>query len=237
MQSAVGFIGVDIPRPSPRTAHGAKLYRPRGTGTERPKADTALWRADPDVVLMEQVRDGDMEAFQVLFTKYSDSLVKFAYRFLGSRARAEEVAQTTLLQIFRTRERYKPKSRFATFLYRIASNACLNEIRRFDYSGKLASLDVSVDPDSDGASYADWLPDDNSAGPARQLACREIASQVKMALEKLPPNQRMALLLSRVDGFSYQEVADTLETSVSAVKSLVFRATAALRRDLGEVIA
>jgi hypothetical protein len=71
MQSAVGFIGVDIPRPRPRTAHGAKLYRPSGTATERPKADTAFWRADPDVLLMERVRDGDMEAFQVLFTKYS----------------------------------------------------------------------------------------------------------------------------------------------------------------------
>jgi RNA polymerase sigma-70 factor, ECF subfamily len=209
MQSAVAFIGVDIPRPRPRTAHGVKRYHPSGTGTERPKADTALWRADPDVVLMERVRDGDMEAFQVLFTKYSDSLVKFAYRFLGSRARGEEVAQTTLLQLFRARGRYKPKARFATFLYRIASNLCLNEIRRFAYSGKLDSLDVPGDADSDGASYADRLPDDNNPGPARQLACREIASQVKKVLEKLPPGQRMALLLSRVDGFSYQEVADT----------------------------
>jgi RNA polymerase sigma-70 factor, ECF subfamily len=237
MQSAVGVIGVDIRNPSTRSAHGAKLTRPSRTRTERPKADTAFWRADPDVMLMERVRDGDTDALQVLFTKYSDSLVKFAYRFLGSRGRAEEVAQTTFLQLFRARERYKPKARFATFLYRIASNLCLNEIRRFDYSGKLDSLDVPVDADSDGASYADRLPDDNNPGPARQVACREIASQVKKAIETLPPNQRMALLLSRVDGFSYQEVADTLETSVAAVKSLIFRATATLRRDLGELMA
>jgi RNA polymerase sigma-70 factor, ECF subfamily len=221
----------------PGTAPVVGFYRPTSSkAAQRTKMDPAAWRADPDVVLMERLRDGDMEAFQVLFAKYSAALVKFAYRFLGSRDRAEEVAQTAFLQLFRARKRYKPKARFATFLYRIASNLCLNELRRFDYSGKLDSLDVADDSESGSVSYAERLADQDSPGPAQRLACREIAAEVKKVLKELPPNQRMALLLSRVDGFSYQEVAESLDTSVSAVKSLIFRATATLRRDLGEVV-
>jgi RNA polymerase sigma-70 factor (ECF subfamily) len=202
----------------------------------RAKSEAASWRLDPDVVAMERVRDGDMEAFQVLFTKYSGAIVKFAYRFLGSRDRAEEVAQTAFLQLYRARKRYKPKARFATFLYRIAANLCLNELRRFDYSGKIESLDTPDESESGNASFADRLPDHDNPGPAQRLACREVAAEVKKVLKHLPPNQRMALLLSRVDGFSYQEVAENLDTSVSAVKSLIFRATETLRRNLGELL-
>ena len=232
MQSGLSQAATIAPRTMPVTS----FYRPSSRAALRLKSDPAAWRADPDVVLMERVRDGDMEAFQVLFAKYSGALVKFAYRFLGSRDRAEEVAQTAFLQLFRARKRYKPKARFATFLYRIASNLCLNELRRFDYSGKIDSLDVPEDPDAAGASYAERLPDHDTPGPAQRLACREVAAEVKKVLKELPPNQRMALLLSRVDGFSYQEVAESLDTSVSAVKSLIFRATATLRRDLGEIV-
>jgi RNA polymerase sigma factor (sigma-70 family) len=202
----------------------------------RPKSDPASWRADPDVLMMERARDGDMDAFQVLFTKYSGAIVKFAYRFLGSRDRAEEVAQTAFLQLFRARKRYKPTARFATFLYRIAANLCLNELRRFDYSGKIESLDTPDESESGNASFADRLPDHDSPGPAQRLAWREAATEVQKVLKHLPPNQRVALLLSRMDGFSYQEVAQNLDTSVSAVKSLIFRATETLRRELGELL-
>jgi RNA polymerase sigma-70 factor (ECF subfamily) len=184
--------------------------------------------------MMERVRDGDGDAFEVLFNKYSGAIVKFAYRFLGSRDRAEEVAQTVFLQLYRARKRYEPRARFATFLYRIAANLCLNELRRFDYSGKIEPLDASHE--SGGISVADRLSDHDCRGPVHHLACREAATELKRALKGLPPNQRMALLLSRVDGLSYQEVADDLDTSVSAVKSLIFRATATLRRDLAELL-
>jgi RNA polymerase sigma-70 factor, ECF subfamily len=205
------------------------------TGIKSREHDGDSWKADPDVAFMERVRDGDTEAFEVLFKKHSSAVVKFAYGFLGSRSRAEEVAQNAFLQLFRARKRYQPIARFSTYLYRIASNLCLNELRRFDLSGKIESLDV--EDDSNGASLAERLAGKNSTGPARQLACREIANEVQKVLARLPANQRVALLLSRVDGFSYREVAESLDSSVSAVKSLIFRATAALRRELHDVVA
>jgi RNA polymerase sigma-70 factor (ECF subfamily) len=202
---------------------------------EKPNEDATFWRMDPDVVTMERLRDGDVEAFQVLFVKYSRAIAKFAYCFLRSRDRAEEVAQSVFLNLFRARERYQPKARFATFLYQIATNLCLNELRRFDYSGKIESLDVTDDPD--GSSFADHrLVDTHSPGPAQRLACREAATEIIKVLKRLPSNQRRALLLSRVDGFSYREVANSLDSSTGAVKSLIFRAAATLRRDLAEIL-
>ena len=203
---------------------------------EKSNDDAAPWRVDPNVATMERLRDGDMEAFQVLFNKYSGAIGNFAYRFLGSRDRAEEVAQTVFLRLFQARKRYQPKARFATFLYRITINLCLNELRRVDYSGKIESLDVADDSNGNGSSLADRLIDIDSPGPAQRLAFREAVTQVTEVLKRLPSNQRMALLLSRIDGLSYQEIADSLDTSIGAVKSLIYRATAALRRDLAEIL-
>jgi DNA-directed RNA polymerase specialized sigma24 family protein len=101
-----------------------------------------------------------------------------------------------------SRSTAKAKARFATFLYRIAANLCLNELRRFDYSGKIESLDTPDESESGNSSLADRLPDSDSPGPAQRLACREAAIEVKKLLKHLPPNQRMAVLLSRVEGFS-----------------------------------
>jgi RNA polymerase sigma-70 factor (ECF subfamily) len=231
MQSAVSRAS--IPR-------GASIpsFHPLASEVETAgqRNDSRSWRSDPDVATMERVRDGDKDAFQALFKKYNGAIVKFAYRFLGSRDRAEEITQTVFLQLYRARKRYRPKARFATFLYRIATNLCLNELRRFDYSGKIDSLDAPEEPEFGGTSFADRLPGHDSAGAAELITYREIANRLKKALQQLPPKQRAALLLSRIDGSSYQEVADNLHTSVSAVKSLIFRATSALRRSLSDLL-
>jgi len=223
-------IALESPRPLGFPRYGR-------AGIKSPEHEGSSWKDDPDVALMERVRDGDTEAFDALFKKHSGAIVNFANGFLGSRSRAEEVAQHAFLQLFRARKRYQPIARFSTYLYRITSNLCLNELRRFEHSGKIESLDVDDDSDRHGASLAERLSEDDSRGPGRRLACREIATEVQKVVAGLPANQRMALLLSRVDGFSYREVAESLGTSVSSVKSLIFRATATLRRELHDVVA
>ena len=199
--------------------------------TEIANADATRWRSDPDVLTMERLRDGETDAFQVLFNKHHEAIARFADRFLHSRDRAEEVAQTVFLRLFRARKRYRPTARFTTFLYRIARNVCLNELRRFERSMELESLDAKI---ADRWSLVDLLPDTKSPGLVQRLVCREEATEMMEVLNRLPSNQRSALLLKRVEGFSLRDVADSLETSTDAVKSLIFRATATLRRDLAE---
>jgi len=86
--------------------------------------------SDPDVQLMLRVREGDADAFRELFEKHKRAIVNFAYHFIGNRQRAEEIAQDVFLQIYRAAVRYEPTAKFTTWLYRIATNACLNEVRR-----------------------------------------------------------------------------------------------------------
>ena len=192
------------------------------------------WESDPDVGLMLRARDGDHAAFRQLFSKYSEPLLNFAYRFVGNRDRAEELVQDAFLQIFRARQRYEPRARFATFVYRVTTNLCLNELRRFEYQGRTEPLEgTSTEEGEEGGRE---LADERQPTADEHLIGHETADRIQEVLDRLPPNQKSALLLTRVEGLSYQEVADCLETSVSAVKSLIFRATQALRHDLKELL-
>lgn len=190
--------------------------------------------SDPGVRLMLRVRAGDAEAFRELFEQHSRAIVNFAYHFVGNRQRAEEIAQDVFLQIYRAAPRYEPTAKFTTWLYRIATNACLNEVRRPEHRHPKGPLEHQPDDEHKRAEIAYADPEAVTGDDA--LAGRQLGAKIQNVLADLPPNQRAALLMSRVDGMSYQEVADALETSESAVKSLVFRATATMRKELAEFL-
>lgn len=190
--------------------------------------------SDPDVQLMLRVRGGDAGAFRELFEKHQRAIVNFAYHFVANRQRAEEIAQDVFLQIYRAAERYEPHAKFTTWLYRIATNACLNEVRRPEHRHPKRPLEHVPDDERKRAEIA--FPDPAAVAGDDALAGRQLEAKIREVLADLPPNQRAALLMSRVDGMSYLEVAEALETSESAVKSLVFRATATMRKELAEFL-
>lgn len=189
---------------------------------------------DPDVQLMLRFQKGELEAFQQLFNKYSSSVVNFAFRFVGSRERAEELAQEVFLQVYRWQERYEPKAKFSTWLFKIANNHCLNEVRKGEYKVSRESLDSQRD--SEGEERERDLPDTNPRKGDEILAAKQAAGKIQQILQRLPESQRSALMLSRLEGLSYQEVAEVLGTTEKAVKSLVFRATQSLREGLKEFL-
>jgi len=198
-----------------------------------PEPAEAGWRSDPDVALMQRVRRGDAAAYRDLFAKHNEAIVNFAFRFVGNRHRAEELTQDAFLQIFRARSRYEPKARFTTYLYRVVTNLCLNELRRFEYHGKTEALEGR--PNEEGEATREFA-DDTLPEAEDLLAGVETGARIQQVLDKLPANQKSALLLSRVEGLSYQEVAECLETTESAVKSLIFRATQTLREQLADLL-
>jgi len=108
---------------------------------------------DPDAALMVAFQGGDERAFRNLFEKYGRAMVSFCHHFVRDQARAEELAQDVFLKLYRTAARYQPTARFKTYLYRIASNHCLNELRRGEYAGRRATQDgaagalEAADPD------------------------------------------------------------------------------------------
>lgn len=186
--------------------------------------------ADPDVELMLRLQRGDEAAFQELFRKFSPRILQLARRFVGSEARAEELTQDVFVQVFRFRHRYKPQSRLATWLFTIATNLCLNELRRPERRLQVDLWDRR-DTDDDG-SESPSLPDTDAPTPEEGAAVRELSHRLEAAVAELPPKQRAALLLSRMDGLAYRDVAQVLGCTEGAVKALLFRATQALKRNL-----
>ena len=194
----------------------------------------AVPASDPDVQLMLRFRAGDDEAFRELFEKHSRAIVNFAYHFVGSRPRAEELAQDVFLQVYRAGPRYEPQAKFTTWLYRIATNACLNEVRRPEHRFKKRPLEYQPEDSRERGEIA--FPDPQAVRGESALAGRELEARIRDVLAKIPANQRAALVMSRVDGMAYCDVAEALDCSESAVKSLVFRATATLRKELEEFL-
>jgi len=189
--------------------------------------------ADPDVALMLRLQSGDQGAFQELFQKFAPRLLKYTRRLVGSEARAEEVTQDVFVQVFRFRQRYRPESRFSTWLYTIATNLCLNEIRRPE---RRLRVDLWKERDDEERRESPQLADPAAITPEEGASGRELARQLEAAVGDLPPKQRAALLLSRVDGLAYRDVAEALGCSEGAVKALLFRATQSLKKTLREYL-
>jgi RNA polymerase sigma-70 factor (ECF subfamily) len=178
---------------------------------------------DPDAALMLAFQRGDQAAFRVLYERHARAMIGYCHRFVRDPARAEELAQDVFVKLHRAADRYAPSARFKTFLYRVATNHCLNELRRGEYAAREASPGLGG---RDGAPDLDALPS-QAASPHQALEAEQLAGAVARLIEGLPAKQRAAFVLCRFEGLSYEEIADTRETSVSAVKSLVHRATVA----------
>lgn len=183
----------------------------------------------PDWELMQLTADGDTTAFKQLVEKYQKAVMSLAYRFLGTREEAEDAAQEVFLRVYNAAKKYKPEAQFATWLFRIATNVCLNELRH-----RKRVQEVSLEPSHENSERGSGMdvPAPASMRPDTHLEQKERRRIIQESLEVLPPNQRMAVVLKRFEGLSYQEIAEVLNVSVSAVESLLFRAKQTLKKKL-----
>lgn len=178
---------------------------------------------DPDAALMLAFAAGQEEAFVELYGRYRDRMVNFCRRLLGDQARAEEAAQDVFLKVYNAGHRYQAKSRFSTYLYRVATNHCLNLNARVER--KLVT--------NEGAGYERASAAKTPADDASQTQLRQALSD---ALARLPDKQRAALLLVHYEGFSYREAAGAVEVTESALKSLIHRARERMMHELRHLV-
>jgi RNA polymerase sigma-70 factor (ECF subfamily) len=169
---------------------------------------------DEDARLMERVSAGDKAAFATLFDRHQRSIVRFAWRFVGTQGRAEELAQEIFLKLYRSAKSYRPSARFKTFLFRVATNHCLNEVRRGDYKVMAPAKDETHDTNE----AVGQRPDDALEG-------KQLEAAVGIALGGMSERERAAFSMCRFEGMAYREIADALDASEAAVKSLIHRAT------------
>jgi RNA polymerase sigma-70 factor, ECF subfamily len=182
----------------------------------------------PSEDLMARIAKGDNDAFEILVNRHQASVLNLIYRFIGNRTQAKDLAQEVFIRVWQAAKTYKPEAKFTTWIYRIATNVCFNELksarrrRWFQFRRSNEDNEGSIEETfSDGSPTAEDL-----------LLEKERSRQISDALQSLPDNQRMALVLRRYDDLSYEEIARILNCSVSAVESLLVRAKRTLQEKL-----
>ena len=185
--------------------------------------------SDPDAALMLRVQQGDLAAFEALVEKYKQPIMNLVYRTLPDSTEAEDLAQHFFLQVFKSAARYKVSARFSTWIFTIARNLCLNEIRRRSRH-PAESLDQPFEDDEDQVTRQ--VEDPRASSAPEALLKRELEEKIERELAQLPEKQRTALLLCRQDELSYEEIARLLGCTLSATKSLIHRARETLKAQL-----
>ena len=183
-----------------------------------------------DAQLMLQVRQGDTASFELLLVKHRSPLVGYLARMVRDQAVAEELAQEVFLRVYKARSGYEPSAKFTTWLYRIATRLALNTIRDGRRERGRRSLD---EPARDGLPA--FEPADARANREQELLYEARLDVIRQAIAELPEKQRAAVLMHKYQELDYAQIAGALDCSVSAVKSLLFRAYETLRGRLSEM--
>jgi RNA polymerase sigma-70 factor (ECF subfamily) len=180
-----------------------------------------------EAALVQRCAAGDETAFAELIALHQRMVIQLAVHLLGDQDEALDLSQEVFLKVFRTIHRFGGRSSLRTWIYRIAVNQARNRHRfwRRRHRADQVSLDALM------ASHGDF-PARNVQQPDRVLAQKELASQLRSALDALPFDQRTAIVLREVDGLSYEEIAYTLGVALGTVKSRLTRARTSLRAGL-----
>ncbi|HJS07914.1 MAG TPA: sigma-70 family RNA polymerase sigma factor [Pirellulales bacterium] len=186
---------------------------------------------DPDVRLMLAVRDDDGSAFEELMRRYQDRLITVLDHLVGNRDQAEDLAQDVFLRIYRSRKSYVPGAKFSTWLFTIANNVASNA-RRSRSRRKEVNLDLRPATTTGIHSIDELAQAASGLMPTRQIDKAEMRDIVRSAISTLNERQRLAVLLSKFESMSYEDIAETMEMSPQAVKSLLSRARTNLREVL-----
>lgn len=185
-------------------------------------------RKDEDIML--QFLAGDKEAVSMIFDRYRNPILNFCLRILGNRADAEDVVGTVFLNLFTQKYTYSPgPAKFSTWLFTIARNSCMDRIRK---KKRFISLWFTKE---DGTTEA-WDVEDSRDLSREELAKKDTQTQVRLAITKLPLEQREALVLREYHAQSYEEIAKILDCSLEKVKILIFRGREQLRQELSSLI-
>jgi RNA polymerase sigma-70 factor (ECF subfamily) len=182
-----------------------------------------------DIRLMQLVSGGDTAAFEQLVERHQALVAGTVARMLGSNSEVEDIAQQVFIRVWKSAGRYVARAKFTTWLLKITRNLVFNEMRR---AKRHPHLPVQIEPEAEELP----LKDEATAAPDAAFLQHELQKAIEDAITRLPDTQRMALVLRRYEELSYEEIADVLELSVPAVKSLLFRARTELRERLKDYL-
>ncbi len=184
---------------------------------------------DEDVRLMRLVGTGDTQALEELIERHQSLVAGTVARMLGSNSEVEDIAQQVFIRVWKSAGRYTPRAKFTTWLLKITRNLVFNELRR---TRRRAQVPIQTESEAEEIP----LKDETNPMPDASLLENELQEAIEKAITELPERQRMALVLRRYEELNYEQIAEILDLSVPAVKSILFRARTELRVRLSKYL-
>ncbi|MBM7591308.1 RNA polymerase sigma factor SigW [Brevibacillus fulvus] len=174
--------------------------------------------------LIERAKRGDREAFAELIEIYKDKIFQLAYRMVGNRQEAEDIAQETFLRVFANLHTYDDQYKFSTWIYRIATNLCIDR-------GRKKKPDFSLDEEIEQGEGLDWYSrlSSKEQTPEEKVVTQELQETVQDALSQLAPKYRSIMILRYIEDLSLQEISDILKLPITTIKTRIHRGREALR--------
>jgi len=176
---------------------------------------------ETDIALMALIKEGEVKAFELLLSRHQKSVYNLALRFLGDPDDAEDIMQNTFIRVYKASQTYTPEAKFTTWLYTIVKNLCFNVLR----SRRSAEI-ISMD-----SEYLPELPA-RTEDPIERISRSQVRETVIRAVNNLPENMKMAVILSKYHDLQYDEIAAIMGCTVNAVKLRVHRAKIILAKEL-----
>ncbi len=189
---------------------------------------------DPDIRLMLRVRADEAGAFEELVGQFQHRLVAVLHHLTGDATEAEDLAQEAFLRVYRARKKYSPRSKFSTWLFTIANNLALNSLRARQRK-PVVPLNAH-DSGPLGPRPQEQLVRDHRSGPMQKVQRQELAGVIQEALAGLNERQRVAVVLNKFEDMNYAEIAEVMNLTTKAVKSLLSRARMNLRAALAAYV-
>ena len=189
-------------------------------------ADSAPDAAAQDLRLMERIKGGDEAAFRELIEAHQHRIIGTIAKMLGDESDAEDIAQQVFIRVWKSAPRWQPTAKVTTWLYKITRNLVFNETRRRKRH-PVQSLDATL-----SEHHPQQFADPGVKPADTSLLDSEMQAAIQRAIDELPEQQRMAIILRRYDDVPYEQIGEILDLSVPAVKSVLFRARTDLREKL-----
>lgn len=174
---------------------------------------------DDTGVLIKRVQNGDLPAFNLIFDQWKDKIHRFAYRFLMDSDDANEITQKTFIKAYQKMDTLEEPGKFSPWIYRVANNLCLDELKRADRK--------KVDKVADWSEYVG-----ENQSPHKNLETSELSELLQKALMTLPDEQRVVVIMKQYEGFTFKEISEILQQSENTIKSRMYYGLKSMRNTL-----
>lgn len=182
--------------------------------------------------LIKKAQKGDADAFEKIISEYQNVVYSVAYRYADNAEDAADMSQEIFLKMFRNINTFQFKSKLSTWIYRVATNTCIDLVKKTKNGRNTYSIDDGYE-NSDGETKFNEIADDSSQ-PDIAVENGEIRDVINMAISRLSDDYRLVIILRDIQGLSYDEISEIVGCSVGTVKSRISRGRKNLREILFE---